>query len=389
MSALTLLALLALAIWAGLLLARGEFWLAAVRDRPAPASDAGHPVPRRATAVIPARNEADVIARAIASLLAQEHVRLDIVLVDDQSDDGTAEAARRAAAAIGAEDRLTVLAGRPLPPGWTGKLWALQQGIDHVLARPEPSDHLLLSDADIAYGPDCIALLLAEARASGLVLNSRMAKLSCANFAERALIPAFIFFFQMLYPFAWVNQPARRIAAAAGGCMLLSREALIAAGGIRAISGELIDDCALARRLKALGPIRLALTERVWSLRPYSNMGEIRRMIARSAYAQLGFSPPVLAGTVLAMTLTYLCPPLFALLAGGPARFLGLAAWAAMAISYQPILRFYRLSPLWGLALPAIAAAYLAFTLDSAWQHWRGRGGYWKGRAQAPRSKAA
>ncbi len=252
-----------------------------------------------------------------------------------------------------------------------------------------PPPFLLLTDADIAYAPDMVGELVAESLAGGLVLNSRMARLSCGNLAERALIPAFVFFFQMLYPFAWANRPGNRIAAAAGGCMLLRRQALAAAGGIQSIRRELIDDCALARRLKTQGPIRLALSERVRSLRPYAGIGEIRRMVARSAYAQLGFSPPLLGGMVLGMALTYLAPPLLALFAGGPARLLGLAGWAAMACAYQPILRFYRLSPLWGAALPAIAALYLAFTLDSAWQHRRGRGGFWKGRAQAPRSETA
>lgn len=380
-----ILAALSLAIWVYLLLARGGFWRAADRDDsialPAGAST-------RVTAVIPARDEADVVGRAVGSLLSQGP-DLDIVLVDDQSSDGTAETARRAAADLGASDRLTVIPGRPLPPGWTGKLWALQQGIDHVVTRPAPADFLLLTDADIAYAPDTLPGLVAEARASGLVLNSRMAKLCCTNPAEHFLIPAFIFFFQMLYPFAWVNRTERAIAAAAGGCMLLRREALLAAGGIESIRGELIDDCALARRMKAQGPIRLLLTERVRSLRPYAGIGEIRRMVARSAYAQLRFSLWLLLGTAVGMVLTYLAPPLLAIFGTDLVRLLGVLGWAAMALAFQPVLRFYRLSPLWGLALPAIAAAYLVFTLDSAWQHWHGRGGFWKGRAQAPRSEAA
>jgi hopene-associated glycosyltransferase HpnB len=382
-----ILAALSLAIWIYLLVARGGFWRAGDRDD-AVVMPMGAGPWVRVTAVIPARDEADVVGRAVGSLLGQAK-DLDVVLVDDQSSDGTAEAARRAAAELGAAERLTVLSGRPLPPGWTGKLWALQQGIDHVLARRAPPEFLLLTDADIAYAPATLPGLVAEARAGGLVLNSRMAKLCCANPAERFLIPAFIFFFQMLYPFAWVNRPAHAIAAAAGGCMLLRREALLAAGGIEAIRGELIDDCALARRMKAQGPIRLLLTERVRSLRPYAGLGEIRRMVARSAYAQLRFSPWLLLGTAVGMALTYLAPPLLAIFGAGLGRALGLAGWVVMALAFQPILRFYRLSPLWGLALPAIAAAYLAFTLDSAWQHWHGRGGFWKGRSQAPRSEAA
>ena len=385
MSASLVPAALSLAIWAYLLLARGGFWRAAVRDRP---SAPGRPGPAVA-AVIPARDEADVVGRAVASLLAQDYGgAFEIVLVDDQSSDGTAEVAGGAAAELGAGARLTVLSGRPLPDGWTGKLWAVKQGVDHLLARPSPPAFLLLSDADIAYAPGTLAALVAESEQERLVLNSRMAKLFCARAAERALIPAFIFFFQMLYPFAWVNDTARRIAAAAGGSMLLRREALQAAGGIEAIRGELIDDCALARRLKRQGPIRLALTDRVASLRPYGGIGDIRRMVARSAYAQLRFSPLLLAGTVAGMALTYLAPPLLALFAAGPARVLGIVGWAAMALAYRPVLRFYRLSSLWGAALPGIAALYLAFTLDSVWQHRRGRGGFWKGRAQAPRTEA-
>ena len=387
MSVSLLIAALSLAIWTYLLFARGGFWRGAERDDH-PALPQPADVVAAVTAVIPARNEADVVGRAVSSLLSQRPA-LDIVLVNDLSSDGTAEVAYGAAAALGASNRLTVLSGRPLPPGWTGKLWALQQGIDHVLARSAPAEFLLLSDADIAYAPDSIAALVTEARASGLVLNSRMAKLCGTNPAERALIPAFIFFFQMLYPFAWVNEPARAIAAAAGGCMLLRREALLAAGGIESIRGELIDDCALARRMKAKGPIRLMLTERVRSLRPYAGIGEIRRMVARSAYAQLRYSPLLLLGTAAGMALTYLAPPLLGLLGGGAVRLLGLASWAAMALAFQPILRFYRRSPLWGPALPAIATVYLAFTLDSAWQYWHGRGGFWKGRSQAPRSEAA
>jgi len=375
------------ALWTYLIACRGGFWRAAERD--APAGRAISPVELPAvTAVIPARDEGEVVGRAVASLLGQEGLRLDIVLVDDQSSDATSEVARRAAGDCGDSSRLKVIAGRSLPQGWTGKLWALHQGIEHATGRPDPSPFLLLSDADIAYAPETVASLVAESERSGLVLNSRMAKLSCVSMAERALIPAFVFFFQMLYPFAWVNRPDRRTSGAAGGCMLLRREALLAAGGIDAIRGELIDDCALARRMKAKGPIRLALTEGIESLRPYSGIGEIRRMIARTAYAQLRFSPLLLAATVLGMAATYLAPPFLALLGGGTAQTLGIATWAAMALAYQPILRFYRLSPLWGIALPGIAALYLLFTLDSAWQHRQGRGGLWKGRAQAPRPEA-
>jgi hopene-associated glycosyltransferase HpnB len=210
-----------------------------------------------------------------------------------------------------------------------------------------------------------------------------MAQLSCSGWAERFLVPAFVFFFQMLYPFAWVARKERTLAAAAGGCMLVRREALERAGGIAAIRSEIIDDCALARRLKAEGPIWLGLTRRARSLRPYGGFGEIGRMVSRSAYAQLGYSPLLLSGTVAGLALTYLVPPLLTFFGAGLAQAAGLGAWVLMALAFQPMLRFYRVSPLWGVALPAIAAAYALFTVQSAVDVWRGKGGMWKGRAQA------
>jgi hopene-associated glycosyltransferase HpnB len=338
--------------------------------------------------VIPARDEADVVAESLRSLLHQDYAGpFAIVLVDDQSRDGTAEAARACAARENAADRLTVLPGKPLPPGWAGKLWAMKQGIDHVEGLPDPPAYLLLTDADIAYAPDTLTVLVERALTRGLVLTSLMAKLRCETFAERALIPAFIFFFQMLYPFAWVNRPNSTTAAAAGGCMLVRRDALAKIGGIERIRTALIDDCALGRELKGVGPIWLGLTRRARSLRAYPRVVDVRKMVARSAYHQLGYSPLLLVATAAGLALTFLAPPLLALLATGLAQAAGLAALALMALAFQPMLRFYRASPLWGLAFPAIAAFYLAFTLDSAYQHWRGRGGLWKGRVQADLSE--
>jgi hopene-associated glycosyltransferase HpnB len=388
MSSVTIVAASALAVWAYLLLARGSFWRASERDEAFPAEPLESPP--GVTVVIPARNEAEVVGHALASLFAQDYAGpFDIILVDDQSSDATAEAAHSAAAQAESKSRLTVLSGSSVPAGWTGKLWAVKQGIDHMQARAAPADFLFLSDADIAYAPDALRRLIAESRSAGLVLNSRMAKLKCQSLVERAFIPAFIFFFQMLYPFAWVNRKEHSLAAAAGGCVLLRHDALLAAGGIESIRGELIDDCALARRMKAQGPVRLALSERVVSLRSYVRIGEIRRMISRCAYAQLNHSPMLLATMGVAMALTYIGPPIFASIADGPARLLGLASWAAMTIAFQPVLSFYGRSALWGLALPLIAAIYLVFTIDSAWQHRQGRGGLWKGRVQSPRSEAA
>ncbi len=372
-------ALIALVIWLYLLLARGGFWLNTERDDRATAEPASWP---RVVAVVPARNEADTIGEAVGALLRQDYPgSFTIVLVDDDSSDGTAEIARRAGGAKA--EQLHVVTSRILPGGWTGKLWAMKQGIDAAMASPQPPDYLLLTDADVVHAPDSVRRLTAHAQAGGLVLTSLMVKLRCESFAERVSIPAFIFFFQMLYPFSRVNRAESPVAAAAGGCMLVKADALRKAGGIETIRTSLIDDCALAKTLKAQGPIWLGLTDRVHSIRRYPDFAGIRRMVARSAYAQLRYSPILLAATVAGMLLTYLAPPAFALFGSGIARVVGLIAWLVMAAAFVPTLRFYRLSPLWGIALPAIALLYMLFTLDSAYQYMRGRGGSWKGRAQA------
>jgi len=383
-------ALLALVVWITCILGRGGFWLGREYD-------SRHLLPIRGdnvaaedwpsiVAVVPARNEADLLPRSLASLLAQDYRgAFVIVIVDDQSDDGTADTARRLAE--GSRRNVIVVRGRPLPQGWTGKVWALEQGIAHASTLARPPRFLLLTDADISHAPDSLTRLIERARANALVMTSLMAKLNCESLAERTLIPAFIFFFQMLYPFAWVNARSTTTAAAAGGCMLVDRQALERAGGIAAIRGALIDDCALAQLMKAQGPIWLGLTDRVLSLRSYSRFGDIRRMVARSAYAQLRYSPLLLTGTVAGMTVTYLAAPLITIVGDYPANMLGGVTWALMAGVFQPTLRQYRLSPLWGGALPLVAAVYVGFTLDSAYQHYRGRGGFWKGRVQAISAK--
>ncbi|TXL74307.1 glycosyltransferase [Vineibacter terrae] len=374
-----LLGFLPLAIWLWLLVGQGLYWLTRERDdQPLPPQDpSSWPT---VIAVVPARNEADVIRRSIGSLLAQDYPGpFRVVLVDDESDDGTAAAA----AALTGADRLAVMHAGKRPPGWTGKLWAVSQGVERAAAdRP---DYLWLTDADIAHAPETLRHLVARAEAGRLVLVSLMAKLHCATWAERFFIPAFVYFFKMLYPFAWVNHPRARTAAAAGGCMLVRREALEAAGGIDRIRGAIIDDCALGRALKMQGPVWLGLTHRSVSIRPYAGVNEIRRMVARSAYAQLGYSPWLLAGTLLGLALMFLAPPAWTVLAPDMSWIAAALAWGLMAISLVPMLRFYGRSPLWGLALPAIGLLYASFTLDSAVQHWRGRGGMWKGRAQAMR----
>lgn len=379
---------LGLAAWLYLLLARGGFWRANIREEESlPSAPAEWP---SVVGVVPARNEADVIAKSLSSLLNQDCTKsLKVILIDDQSDDGTADAARAAAEAASASDRLTILRGKPLPQGWTGKLWAMKQGVAQASSLAEPPRYLLLTDADIAYEPGVIRRLVARAEAGSLVLTSLMVKLRCESLAERALIPAFVFFFQMLYPFAWTNRRKSTMAAAAGGCMLVRRDALEAAGGIEAIRSSLIDDCALGRSMKKQGPIWLGLTDSVHSLRPYPGLGDIRRMVSRSAYDQLNYSPLLLAGAVFGMLITYMLPPLFAIFATGLAQVIGAATWGLMTFAFLPIVRFYRLSPLWAPALPVIGASYMVFTLDSAVQHWRGRGGLWKGRVQARRAEVS
>ena len=382
---LDFVALLAFVIWLYLAFGRGGFWVGAERDdfdSPLPTQPPGG-VPS-VIVVIPARNEAEGVGECVGSLLRQDYRGLRaVVLVDDESTDGTAAVAREAAAACGAADRLTIVAGTALPAGWTGKLWAMQQGIAAATASGPPPDFLLLTDADIVYAPQVLGWLVAHASANKLALASLMVTLRCDSLPERSLIPAFIFFFQMLYPFSWVNRPAAATAAAAGGCMLVRADALQQAGGIEAIRSALIDDCALAAVLKAKGPIWLGLTARVRSLRRYPQWSDVSHMVSRTAYAQLRYSPLLLLATVAGLALVYLVPPVAALFGTGASRAFGIGAWAIMAILFQPTLRSYGLSPLWGLALPAIAGAYLVFTVQSAIASVRGKGGLWKGRFQA------
>jgi hopene-associated glycosyltransferase HpnB len=318
-------------------------------------------------AVVPARDEADVIARSIGSLVAQDYPgRFRVILVDDSSSDGTGDIAR----ALGS-DRLEVLTGAPLAKGWTGKLWAVSQG-----AARAGAPRLSLADRCRYRTRARYAADAGDARRSGrLALVTLMAKLRCEGLAERMLVPAFVFFFQMLYPFGRVNRPTGQ-GAAAGGCMLVRREALEAAGGIAAIRGALIDDCTLGALLEA-GAGLAGADRRSRSIRPYDGFEPIAAMISRSAYAQLHYSPVLLAGTIAGLALVYGVPPALALFGHGLPRGLGLAAWGLMALSFQPMLRFYRRSPLWGL--PAGDRGVLrGCTVLSAWQHGRG-GGMWKG----------
>lgn len=379
---LLLVAAIGCAAWIYLVGFHGGFWITSrYNDLAAPPVRQSWP---DVVAVIPARDEAESIGRSIRSLLGQPYGgRLSAVLVDDQSSDGTAALATAAAAEIGAADRLTVISGRTPPAGWTGKLWALKQGLSRVEEREVAPTYVLLTDADIVYSGDVVARLVARAEAGNLAMASIMARLRCVSFAERFLIPAFIFFFQMLYPFSWVAREDRTTAAAAGGCLLARWTALYEAGGIDAIRGSLIDDCATGALLKTYGPVWLGFSSDVVSVRASKTFEDVGSMISRSAYAQLRYSPLLLAGTVLAMTVVYLAPVYLALAGHGDVRWLALASWALMAFAFQPTLRYYQRSPFWGLALPAIALVYLLYTIMSAYQFYRGRGGMWKGRAQA------
>jgi hopene-associated glycosyltransferase HpnB len=378
MSAAFIVASIALGAWIYLLGFRGMFWLARERD------DRGNPIPDppvwpSVVAIVPARDEAELIEQSAGSLLAQDYPGgFRIFLIDDQSTDNTAGLA----GALNRDGRLIVLQGTGRPSGWTGKLWALNQGIVHA-AEGQPPDYFWFTDADITHTKDNLRHLVARAEHDNLVMVTLMAKLRCESLAERFLIPAFVFFFQMLFPFSWVNRQSSPTAAAAGGCILASRRALERAGGIDSVRQEIIDDCALARRMKAEGPIWLGLTGRAVSLRRYEHLHDIRQMVSRSAYAQLRYSPALLAATIAGMVVLYVAPVLIAMFGTGAARLQAALCWLCMAVAFQPILAFYRRTPLWGLALPLIGLFYAGFTVHSAVQHKRGLGGMWKGRAQA------
>jgi hopene-associated glycosyltransferase HpnB len=378
-----LLALAALCVWLYLIAFHGAFWRLTEHDRWLAPPDAPPAADVHVVAVVPARDEAEVIATSLAALLRQDFAgRFEIILVDDESADGTGEAAKACAAALGADDRLTVLRADAPAAGWTGKLAAMNRGFD--AARARDPDYVLFCDADIELRPAVLERLVAGARARGLVLASLMVKLRCDSAAERWFVPAFVFFFQMLYPFRRVNDPNSPVAAAAGGVMLVRPAALTQAGGLAAIRDALIDDCALGALMKRQGPIWLGLTDDAFSLRDYPRLVDIERMVTRSAYAQLHYSPRRLAGALLGMAIVYLAPPALVVFGASPAREIALVALLLMVQAYMPSQRFYGLARLRALGLPGVAAYYTWFTAKSAWLHWRGRGGAWKGRYQAP-----
>ena len=384
------LSALSLAIWIYLWLGWGRFWQTKI-DTPA-RWDGSWPA---VAVIVPARNEADVLPASLPTLLSFDYSgELRVLLVDDNSDDGTGEIARKIARDLGREERLTVLRGEALPAGWTGKLWAMEQG---VRARGGKGDEFVLfTDADIAYPPEKLRRLVARALRDDLDLVSLMVRLRTQSFWERLLIPAFVYFFALLYPFSRVNDARSRTAAAAGGCLLVRRKALEAAGGLSTLRGALIDDCTLARRIKdggraQGGRLRLALASETVSLRAYGTLEEIWAMVARTAFVQLRFSLPLLAATVAGMLLVFIVPPAAALLGAGylltapgeEAVILaatGVGGWGLMTRTFVPMVRYYggplRHAPL----LPFTALLYTLMTLDSARRFLLGRGGMWKGR---------
>jgi glycosyltransferase involved in cell wall biosynthesis len=427
-----LLAALSLAIWLYLFAGRGQFW----RLRPFDDDVAPHTAPQTwpsVVAIVPARNEAEYITHAIASLLQQDYPgEFRVILVDDHSDDDTAQLAARAAQRCNVADRLSILSASPLPAGWTGKLWALREGttlalseggitvgalaaedvpfsptsrIQPLLSREErgtcfsnsPSDqprsataiatpaYLWFTDADITHAPDTLHRLVSRAERHRLDLTSLMVLLQAKTLPERAALPAFLFFFLKLYPPRWIADHQARTAGAAGGCILLRREALARIGSFAAIRSEVIDDCALARAVKrAGGRIWMGLTRASVSLRSYRSFAGPRDMIARTAFTQLHYSAAYLSGAIFGLLVTYLVPIAVLFARNHAARGVALSAWLLMSLLFRPTIRFYRLSPLWAPLLPLTAACYTYATLLSATRYYLRRGAQWKGRAQAP-----
>ncbi|BCI67966.1 glycosyltransferase [Acetobacter aceti] len=375
---LVYLAGLSALIWTALLGFHGRFWQAGPILRPGKTHKTLPPV----SVVVPARDEAESIKHSLSSLLEQDYAgQYRIVLTDDRSTDGTGDLARGLPDPQG---KLTVLDGQHRPDeAWSGKLWAVEQGVARVRAEcPQDDGYILLTDADIEHDPAHISTLVEKAEREGLDMVSEMVELNCVSAAEKALVPAFVFFFALLYPFAKVADPKSRTAAAAGGTILIRRAALTRIGGIAALRGALIDDCTLAAHVKRSGGrIYLGHSCLARSIRPYPHPRDIWRMIARTAYVQLHYSPLILVGTVLGMLLVWILPVFLALFGKGQARKLAALAWMASMASYMPTLRRFRMSPFWALLLPIVAIFYTAATVGSAVDHHRGRGVRWKNRA--------
>jgi hopene-associated glycosyltransferase HpnB len=377
--------LLSLVIWLFLILFWGQFWR--VDQQLEVNKDTDITTLPTVCVIVPARNEADVIPISLRSLLLQDYPgNFTIFLVDDGSSDGTANFAQGVAYALDKTQQLQIVSSTSLPTGWTGKLWAMEQGVQ-TASKLKP-DYFLLTDADIEHDPSNLRRLVAKAETQKLDLVSIMVRLRCQSFWEQLLIPAFVFFFQKLYPFTWVNNPKKAIAAAAGGCILIHREALNRIGGLQIIRQALIDDCSLAKAVKSNhGKIWLGLSTSTISLRPYDSLKTIWDMVARSAYTQLNYSPLLLVGSLLGMILVYLLPPigitLGAVLGNWMITLSSFIAYLCMTFAYFPMIRFYKCSPIFAFSLPIIAFLYTLMTVDSALQHLQGRGGAWKGRVYA------
>jgi hopene-associated glycosyltransferase HpnB len=393
------LGIIALGIWLHLFFGRGWFWRLREADADRDESGKLSEWPGVA-AVVPARNEAETIGPVATGLVQQDYPGpFSIIVVNDHSADGTANIARQVAAENGAGERLRVVNARALPEGWTGKLWALAEGVSHgelgqggmagkgeLRKASEVPEFYWFTDADVTHAPDTLRRLVLRAARDKLDLASLMVLLQAKTLPERALMPAFLYFFLTLYPPNWIRDEELLTAGAAGGCILLRGEALARIGGFAAIRGEVIDDCALAKAVKLSGGrVWMALTRKSASLRAYGSFREIRDLIARTAFTQLRYSALALAGTLLGMSLTYVAPVILLFAHDSIARTLGFAAWMLMVLSFLPTVRFYRLSALWALLLPLTAVFYTYATWLSAVRYWMGKGGLWKGRAQAPR----
>ena len=383
-----ILAIVSLLIWVVLTFFRGAFWQLLAFDDDIAKQELFAQWPR-VVAIVPARDEAETIARMVESLVKQDYPgELRVVVVDDHSEDGTGALAREAAERAGASERVLILQGAALESGWTGKLLAMQQGVESGIARE--AEYFWFTDADIEHAPDTLRRVVQRAKREKLDLVSLMALSQVNSLAERLLIPPFLYFFLKLYPPSWTASRKWKTAGAAGGCILLKRSALERIGGLESIRGQVIDDCTLARAVKRSGGgIWMGLTRKSVSLRTYASFAEIQDLIARTAFTQLSYSGLLLGGTLLGMAVTYLLPVIFTFSARPVMWRLGLAAWALMAITYLPTVRFYRMSPLWAAALPVAAAFYTYATWISAVRYWLGRGGQWKGRTQAPAKSSA
>ncbi len=382
---LFLLTALSLATWLYLSCGRGRFWYAdqrLSRDGPITFKPIQWPT---VVVVVPARNEADVIERTLRSLLEQDYPgEFHVVMVDDQSEDRTGDIARQLAVGHPAGGHLTVKAAENRPSGWLGKVWALHTGLQYAEKHWPDAAYRYLTDADIEHSRGNLREMVSKAECEGLDLVSLMVRLHCQNAWEKLLIPAFVYFFQKLYPFPLINDHNSTVGGAAGGCILVRNRALMQIGGIAVIRGEVIDDCALGAAIKRVGKIWVGLTDSEHSIRPYVGLHDIWTMVKRTAYTQLRYSPLMLLGTVMGLVLVYLLPPLVALtwplhgsaLGGGLALF----AWLIMMYTFQPTLRLYALAPTYGFVLPIAAFLYLGMTVDSAWRYWLKIGGQWKGR---------